>query len=60
MTVDPAVMAPVMGEPALPAFHSAGLDISPRDLNRVKERAGAEGWLGSSTRITIGVEINEV
>jgi dienelactone hydrolase len=43
MAVDPAVMAPVMGQPALPAFHSAGLDISPRDLNRVKERAGAEG-----------------
>lgn len=43
MAVDPTVMAPVMGEPGLPAFHSAGLDISLGDLNRVKERATSEG-----------------
>ena len=36
MAVDSAVMAPVMGEPGLPAFPSAGLDISPVDLSRVK------------------------
>ncbi|MBV8417864.1 MAG: NAD(P)H-binding protein, partial [Verrucomicrobia bacterium] len=42
MAVDPAVIAPVMGQPGLPAFDSAGLDISPADLNRVKERAAAE------------------
>ncbi len=43
MAVDPTVMAPVMGEPAIPAFCAGGLDISPGDLNRVKERAAAEG-----------------
>jgi dienelactone hydrolase len=43
MAVDPNVMAPVMGEPGLPAFHSSELDISLRDLNRVKERAASEG-----------------
>lgn len=43
MAVDPAVMAPVMGEPGWPALHSAGLDISPGDLNLVKKRAAAEG-----------------
>lgn len=43
MAVDSAVMAPVMGEPGLPSFHSAELDISPDELNRVKERAAAEG-----------------
>jgi dienelactone hydrolase len=42
MAVDRAVIAPVMGQPGLPAFDSAGLDISPVDLNRVKERAAAE------------------
>jgi dienelactone hydrolase len=42
MAVDPAVMAPVMCEPGVPAFDSAGLDISRRDLDRVKERAAAE------------------
>ena len=41
MAVDPAVVASVMGEPALPAFGSAGLDISPTDLKCVKERAAA-------------------
>ena len=43
MAVDPVVMAPVMGEPGQPAFPSAGLDISPVDLSRVKKRAAAEG-----------------
>jgi dienelactone hydrolase len=43
MAVDSAVMAPVMGEPGLLAFHSAELEISPDELNRVKERAAAEG-----------------
>jgi dienelactone hydrolase len=41
MAVDPAVM----GQPGLPAFDSAGLDISPRDLKRVKERVTAEALM---------------
>ena len=41
MAVDPAIVASVMGQPALPAFGSAGLDISPTDLKCVKERASA-------------------
>jgi hypothetical protein len=44
MAVDPAVVAPVMGEPGLPYFfHSDKLDISPTDLDRVKARTAAEG-----------------
>ena len=45
MAVDPAVMAAVMGEPGLPAFPSAALDISPGDLNRVRQRAAAADGL---------------
>lgn len=41
MAVDPAIVASVMGEPGLPAFGSAGLDISATDLKCVKERAAA-------------------
>ena len=43
MAVEPVVLAPVLGEPSLPAMTPAALDISPSDLDRVKARIGAEG-----------------
>lgn len=39
MAADPVVLAPVMGEPSLPATKPAALDISPADLAAVKARA---------------------
>jgi dienelactone hydrolase len=42
MAVDPVILAPVLGEPSLPA-RPAALDISRADLDRVKARIGAEG-----------------
>jgi dienelactone hydrolase len=43
MAVDPLIRAPVMGEPGLPAFSPAALDISPQDLARVKARTQTDG-----------------
>ena len=43
MAIDPVVLAPVMGEPGLPAMTPAALDISPADLATVKRRTGQEG-----------------
>jgi hypothetical protein len=42
MAVDPVILAPVLGEPSLPAWPAA-LDISLSDLDRGKARIGAEG-----------------
>src|SRR5260221_5443316 len=44
--VDPAVMAPVMGQPALPGFHSAGREHSPPGLHHVKGRGGGDRVTG--------------
>jgi len=38
MALDPAVLAPVLAQPGVPAFHAAALDIAPADLERVQER----------------------
>ncbi len=38
MAIDPLVLAPVLGEPGLPALSPASLDISPADLACVRER----------------------
>lgn len=38
MSVDPVVMAPVMGEPSLPAFHPAALEVSDEDLAHICAR----------------------
>jgi dienelactone hydrolase len=43
MAIDPVILAPVLGEPSLPVFSHAALDISPADLARVKARTQAEG-----------------
>src|SRR5579864_4869180 len=38
MALDPAVLAPVLAQPAVPALSPAALDISPRDLAQVVAR----------------------
>jgi dienelactone hydrolase len=38
MSVDPVVMAPVMGEPSLPAFRPAALEVSEADLAHICAR----------------------
>ncbi len=43
MAADPVIMAPVLGEPSLPALNHAALDISPDALARVKARTQQEG-----------------
>ncbi len=43
MAIDPVILAPVLGEPSLPARTPAALDISPADLARVKARTTNEG-----------------
>jgi dienelactone hydrolase len=42
MAVDPVILAPVLGQPSLPA-RPAALDISRSDLDRVKARIRGEG-----------------
>jgi dienelactone hydrolase len=43
MAVDPVILAPVLGEPSLPARSPAALDISAADLARVKARTREDG-----------------
>lgn len=43
MAVEPCVLAPVMGGPALPILKPAALHISPQDLAAVQKRVEAEG-----------------
>lgn len=43
MAVEPCVLAPVMGGPALPILRPAALHISPQDLAAVQKRVGTEG-----------------
>lgn len=43
MAIDPLVRAPVLGEPSMPPFSPAALDISPADLATVKARVAADG-----------------
>ena len=38
MALEPAVLAPVLAQPGLPATRPAALDISPADLARVQAR----------------------
>lgn len=44
MAVEPCVLAPVLGEPSLPAFKPAGLHITTDDLAVVQRRVEAEGF----------------
>lgn len=39
MAIDPVVLAPVLGEPSLPALTPAALDIAPAELDLVRARA---------------------
>ena len=43
MAVEPAVLAPVMSQPGLPARTKDGLDVSPADLARIRDRTEREG-----------------
>jgi hypothetical protein len=43
MAVDPAVLAPVLAQPGLPAFAHGAIDISRIDLGIVRGRVEAEG-----------------
>jgi dienelactone hydrolase len=43
MAIDPVILAPVLGEPSLPALSHAALDISATDLARVKTRTQTDG-----------------
>jgi dienelactone hydrolase len=43
MAIDPAVLAPVMGEPSLPMLNPAAIDISPSELDVVRRRTVSEG-----------------
>ena len=43
MAVEPCVLAPVMGGPALPILKPAALHISPEDLGAVQKRVQTEG-----------------
>ncbi len=42
MTLEPAVLAPVLSQPSLPMDEPAGLDISPEDLAAVRARLDRE------------------
>lgn len=39
MALEPAVLAPVLSQPGVPALNHAGLDIAPGDLSRLQARA---------------------
>jgi len=39
MSIDPVVMAPVLGEPSLPAVRPTALEVSDADLERIRARA---------------------
>ena len=43
MAVDPAVLAPVLAQPGLPAFAHASIDVSRTDLRVVRRRTELEG-----------------
>jgi dienelactone hydrolase len=43
MAIDPVIVAPVLGEPSLPAMSPAALDIAPDALARVKARTRTDG-----------------
>lgn len=43
MAVDPAVLAPVLAQPGLPAFAHSSIDVSRIDLGIVRQRLEAEG-----------------
>ena len=43
MTLEPAVIAPVVNHPSLPLDDPAGLELSPEDAAAVKERFGRDG-----------------
>lgn len=43
MAVDPAVLAPVLAQPGLPALSHSSIDISRIDLGVVRQRVEAEG-----------------
>jgi len=42
LMLEPAVLAPVLSQPSLPLFHSAGMHIDPEDLKAVKARLDQE------------------
>ena len=41
MSVDPLIMAPVLGEPSLPALRHSALEVSDSDLARIRARTHA-------------------
>lgn len=43
MMLEPAVLAPVLCQPSLPLTEPAGLEISPAELERVRDRLQREG-----------------
>jgi dienelactone hydrolase len=43
MAIDPVVLAPVLGEPSMPPFAAASLDIAPAELHLVRLRTQNEG-----------------
>lgn len=43
MAVDPVVLAPVLSQPGMPVSKAGGLDISPTDLAKVKQRTRNDG-----------------
>ena len=43
MAIEPVIVAPVLGEPGLPAFTPGAIDISPDELATVKARTEQEG-----------------
>ncbi|MGE5138903.1 MAG: dienelactone hydrolase family protein [Rudaea sp.] len=43
LAVDPAVLAPVLAQPGLPAFNHSAIDVSSTDLGIVRQRIQGEG-----------------